>query len=210
MDQDKTPREDGRPESVAQATPRAMRALAHPVRLKILGRLRTHGPATATSLAALFELNSGATSYHLRQLADAGLIVEDPDLGTARDRWWRSAHQSTQYSRQALPEGDESGDAFLRAVGQIYAERVQRTLDDRVTLPEAWQDAINLSDHILRLTAQEARELSRDLHDLLLRYRRNDPEHTDDAPADAIPVSVQFQVLPFASEVDDSDRRSDA
>lgn len=189
------------PESVVTPTPQSLRALAHPVRLKILGRLRSHGPATATSLAALFDLNSGATSYHLRQLAQAGLIIEDPELGTARDRWWRSAHTSTHYTRESLPDDDHSSEAFLRAIGQIYAERIQHTLDERVTLPESWQDAMNLSDYLLRLTAPEARELSAELHALLSRYRRHDPERTDTAPADAIPVAMQFQILPYAAEI---------
>ena len=44
----------------------ALKALAHPVRLRMLGMLRVDGPATATQLAARLGLNSGATSYHLR------------------------------------------------------------------------------------------------------------------------------------------------
>ena len=62
----------------------------------MLGLLRSEGPATATTLATRLGLNSGATSYHLRQLEKHGFIVEDTSRGNARDRWWRAAHQSTQ------------------------------------------------------------------------------------------------------------------
>ena len=57
--------------------------------------LRLEGPATATQLAQKLKLNTGATSYHLRQLAEHGFIEDDTERGDARDRWWKAAHQST-------------------------------------------------------------------------------------------------------------------
>ena len=76
-------------------TPAALRALSHPVRLRMLALLRTEGPATATTLAARLGLNTGATSYHLRQLAEHGFVVDDPERGDGRDRWWQAAHRAT-------------------------------------------------------------------------------------------------------------------
>ncbi len=74
----------------------ALQGLAHPLRLRLLGLLRAYGPSTATKLAARCGESSGLTSYHLRQLAEAGFVVDaDPaDLagvdrtprGTARGR----------------------------------------------------------------------------------------------------------------------------
>ena len=58
---------------------RQLRVLAHPLRSRLLGALRHGGPATATALAARLGTNSGATSYHLRQLAEAGLVEDDPE-----------------------------------------------------------------------------------------------------------------------------------
>jgi DNA-binding transcriptional ArsR family regulator len=55
--------------------------LAHPLRSRLLAELRQHGAATATSLAARLQTNSGATSYHLRKLAEVG-VVEDNGEGT--------------------------------------------------------------------------------------------------------------------------------
>ena len=72
--------------------------LAHPLRLRLLGRLRTDGPATATALAEKLGTNTGATSYHLRQLAEVGLVAEDPDLGTGRQRWWRARHDVSSWA----------------------------------------------------------------------------------------------------------------
>ena len=55
-------------------SPSGLQALSHPVRLRMLGLLRTEGPATATTLAPQLGLNTGATSYHLRQLAQHGFV----------------------------------------------------------------------------------------------------------------------------------------
>ena len=79
-------------------TEAALHALAHPLRLRLLGLLRIDGPATASGLAKRVGESSGSTSYHLRQLAVAGFIEEAPELGTKRERWWRAAHRETSWS----------------------------------------------------------------------------------------------------------------
>ena len=79
---------------------RRLRALAHPLRMRLLAALRLFGPATATELARRLDTNSGQTSYHLRQLAEVGLIEDDPDHSTARDRYWRARHQPPRGPRR--------------------------------------------------------------------------------------------------------------
>src|ERR1700712_5859125 len=69
----------------------ALKALAHPLRVEIFGVLSTYGPFTASGLAERLGESSGATSYHLRQLAKHGIIVEVEGKGSARERWWRMA-----------------------------------------------------------------------------------------------------------------------
>ena len=51
----------------------AITVLAHPLRSRLVSTLRIGGPATATALARALDTNSGATSYHLRRLAEVGL-----------------------------------------------------------------------------------------------------------------------------------------
>ena len=65
----------------------ALAMLAHPLRSRLLDELRISGPATATTLAAVLHTNSGATSYHLRKLAEVALVV-DSGQGTGRRRLW--------------------------------------------------------------------------------------------------------------------------
>ncbi len=141
--------------------PAQLRALAHPVRLRMLGLLRAEGPATATTLASRLGLNSGATSYHLRQLATHGFVVDDETLGNRRDRWWRAAHQSTRTdpAEATTTESRDSLDAFLQAVAVIHTDLLQHAVEERELLPDEWRAASTLSDWGIRLTPARARAL---------------------------------------------------
>ncbi|MFD2079679.1 DNA-binding transcriptional regulator, ArsR family [Actinopolymorpha cephalotaxi] len=173
----------------------SLRGLAHPVRVQMLGLLRTEGPATATRLAARLGLNSGATSYHLRQLAAHGFVVEATDLGTGRDRWWRAAHRSTWYDMRAATDDPDAGDAYLRSVARIYADTLLRAVDERATLPQEWQDVSTMSDFVLQLTPAEADRLSAQILEVLRPYRRADPEAP--APEGTAPTTFQFGLFPL-------------
>jgi DNA-binding transcriptional ArsR family regulator len=141
--------------------PAALKALSHPVRLRILGLLRLDGPATASSLATRLGMNSGLTSYHLRQLAQYGFVVEDVERGNRRDRWWKAAHRATSTgdSRTGTPEQREAHDAFGQAVAVVHTENLQRAIEERPLLPDEWRTASTLSDWELRLTPQQAAQL---------------------------------------------------
>jgi DNA-binding transcriptional ArsR family regulator len=157
-----------------------LRALSHPTRLKMLMLLRLE-PATATTLAAQLRLNTGATSYHLRQLAEHGFIVEDTERGDARDRWWRAAHQSTRAGLTSRGE-DESEDveAYLQTVALMYTETLMQAVQERRFLPLPWQEASTTSDWHLRLTPQRAEQLVVALSDLVGQWA--DDEDADDNP----------------------------
>ena len=142
--------------------PAALRALSHPVRLRLLGLLRTDGPSTATALATRLGLNSGATSYHLRQLAQHGFVADDETRGNGRERWWRAAHQSTRVPTSPDAEGAtdrETNDAFLQAVAVVRTEQLQRAIEERPLLPDAWRAASTFSDWGLVLTPARAKQL---------------------------------------------------
>ena len=91
--------------SVTRLTdPRALRAYAHPVRMALVGLLRTEGPLTATRAAELLGESSGTCSFHLRQLAKYGL-VEEAGGGTGREKPWRATALSTSW--EAAPGNPE-------------------------------------------------------------------------------------------------------
>lgn len=170
-------------ESFVTPGPEALRALAHPVRLRMLGMLRVDGPATASGLGRRLDLNTGATSYHLRQLARHGFIEEDTERGNARERWWRAVHTSTRTPRDeagvALADLD-ARDAFLQAVATTDTELLQRAVAQQRQLPPAWREANTVSDWVLRLTPTRAAAL-RDAVQALVRDFAEDAADTPDA-----------------------------
>jgi DNA-binding transcriptional ArsR family regulator len=194
------------PEMVVRPDVRSLRALTHPLRLRLLGLLRSDGPATASQLAARTGQNSGATSYHLRQLAEHGFIVEAADRGNARDRWWRAAHRSTHF--ELPPDADEEskalGEQYLRVVGDAYSRRLDAAIAALPTLEEdlgpGWHEGFTMSDMPLRLTAAEAQALVAELDAVAERYRSDDPDRRAEAPAGAQRVFLQYQVLPLGAD----------
>ena len=173
-------------------TPHQLRALAHPVRLRMLGMLRIDGPATATSLATRLGLNSGATSYHLRQLAQHGFVVDDVERGNGRERWWQASHTSTQTELVAVgTEAAESTDAFLQAAAVVYTEWLQRALEERALLPQSWYDAATFSDWVHRLTPTRARALIDTLEQVMA-----DVVDEDDDAARQFTVQISAYVRP--------------
>jgi DNA-binding transcriptional ArsR family regulator len=176
---------------------KGLRALAHPVRVQLIGLLREHGPSTATRLAERLGVNSGTASYHLRQLGAAGFVEEDEERGNARERWWRSVYQSTWFNDPALAEREpEAALTYLQSVAATYTLRAQRALDDFQTMPRAWREVFEMSDWPLRLTPTEAEALRSELREVITRYRRDTPEEAAKAPENAERVSVIMHVLP--------------
>lgn len=196
------------PESAVVADTAVLQSLAHPLRSRLLGLLRTHGPSTASKLAERCAESSGLTSYHLRHLAAAGLIEEARPADLAgrtrtggRERWWKATHQTTWL--QPPPAGDDDAEAatadFQRVMLASLTDRARSWLSVAHTWPAGWREFGGFSDLLLRLTADEARELNRDIEDVLARYRRHDPMGGE-APPDAAIVTLQYQLFPLADQ----------
>ncbi len=176
---------------------KGLRALAHPVRVQLVGLLRKYGPSTATRLAERLGVNSGTASYHLRQLGAAGFVEEDTERGNARERWWRSVHRTTWFNDPELAEREpEAALAYQQSVASIYALRTQQALNGLQTMPRVWRERFDLSDWVLRLTPEETTALSQELWGVIGRYRRDTPENAATAPAGAERVGVITHFLP--------------
>ncbi|GAA3118217.1 DNA-binding transcriptional ArsR family regulator [Kribbella aluminosa] len=172
-----------------------VRALAHPMRNRILGLLRVYGPQTATTLAGRLGVNTGATSYHLRQLAEAGLVIEDDSRGNARDRWWKAAHQGTEFDKaELLDQEPELALGFLHGVGQSYAENIFSFIDAVQTMPADWRDASVLSDYFFHLRADQLDAMMQEVLAVLEKYKTADL--TAPLPEGAEQVTVQLQAFP--------------
>ncbi|MCE7082694.1 transcriptional regulator [Streptomyces sp. ST2-7A] len=186
------------PDTVVLDAP-GLRALTHPVRVRLLGLLRTAGPSTATRLADRLGLNSGATSYHLRQLAAAGFVEEDPARPGGRERWWRAVHRFTRFDDRELIEREPaSALAYLQSVAAAHASQAQQAFAHLPTASAPWRNALSLGDVRLRLTADEAGRLGEEIREVLSRYPLDDPGV--EAPDDTEAVSVVVHVLPLPDE----------
>jgi len=170
----------------------ALQALSHPVRVRIVTMLRRDGPSTSSRLATELGLNSGATSYHLRQLAAAGLIEEADDLGNKRDRWWRAAFRALYFRPEVFADDPEAATSYLNATAIGYSERMVAFADAWPRMDAAWSAAGTMSDFPLRLTAAESGRLIDEISAVVSRYRKDGEE----APDDAAQVVLQLQVMP--------------
>ena len=109
--------------------PRALRALAHPIRLSLVGLLRVEGPLTATRAAELLGESSASMSFHLRQLAKYGL-VEEAGGGKGRERPWRATAMFTNLPDVAEnPDLAVAGDLLSSVIAERYFEDVMRWLE---------------------------------------------------------------------------------
>jgi DNA-binding transcriptional ArsR family regulator len=96
--------EDMSDQTLVISDPRAVRAMANPLRMVVVDELyRRQGPATATELAELVGLSPSAMSYHLRAAESTGLIRRGESTD-GRERPWLPAAPS--YSLVASAESD--------------------------------------------------------------------------------------------------------
>ncbi|MDQ2813213.1 MAG: helix-turn-helix domain-containing protein [Actinomycetota bacterium] len=175
--------------------PRALRAYAHPVRMKLVGLLRTEGPLTATRAAGLLGESSGTCSFHLRQLARYGL-VEEAGGGTGREKPWRATTALTDWDATPdEPEAAAAASLLNTIVAAGYFEQLTRWLQARPDQPPEWQRADWLGDRILWVTAEELDLLGGKVLELVDTYfeRQLKPELR---PPDARQVSYLHLAFP--------------
>jgi DNA-binding transcriptional ArsR family regulator len=167
---------DRRTESSSPIDARMLRALAHPLRMRMLDLLQADGPATATGLGKRVGESSGTTSWHLRQLAEAGLVEEDSERGNKRERWWRSAQETTRMrAADFIGDPDLAGplDLFLRSVIEQRYQAESRFLSELPRWTEQWYDKAVFGDARLSLTPEETAAMSDEIDAVIDRYRRD-------------------------------------
>jgi predicted ArsR family transcriptional regulator len=193
--------------SIKLADPRSLRAYAHPLRMRLIGLLRSEGPMTATQAAARLGDNVPNCSFHLRQLAKYGLAQRVPGAD-GRERPWRATTQYTSWD-------DDSDDPAMKAAADqlnsvmlgIFVQRAQEYLAARGDEPVEWRTAAGLDDALLHVTATELREFTEQVGALVARYdeRLTDPSKR---PSGSRPVQLIQMALP-AGPVSAAGRRTE-
>jgi DNA-binding transcriptional ArsR family regulator len=143
------------PETRVIRDPQAIRALAHPARLRVLERLREGSELTATECAAATGLSPSAMSYHLRALERWG-FVERADSVDGRERPWRAIAQSWRIDAVPDPAMAAAADTMLGAMLAGVREAFSEWFDHEAAQPTAWQDAASINSATVWLTADEA------------------------------------------------------
>ncbi|MEU9092260.1 helix-turn-helix domain-containing protein [Streptomyces sp. NPDC048428] len=172
----------------------ALKALAQPRRQQILQHLTLHGPATSAILARALGLNTGATSYHLRELARYGFVADTvpQEPGARRVRWWRAVPGDRRFPppSRRTPGMRVVMDELNRhayAADLALFERLQRESGAAVTRgadergadergADGWADGHAYSRGSLRLTLPELQEFFEEYIALMNRYKRPDAE----------------------------------
>ncbi len=176
----------------------ALKALAHPLRQRILYHLAFAGPATSTSIAETFGESSGSASYHLRQLARFGFIEEDAAKGNHRERWWRLVPLDLRGVTGDAIDTDE-GRAARAELGRLRLERERSLLERYLANRHRFADfdgVAMFSSSATRLTKEELGRFTEEYVQLLKRYWR--PE--EQLPPDAKPIALLFYAFPWPGE----------
>jgi DNA-binding transcriptional ArsR family regulator len=175
----------------------ALKALSHPLRVRLFNELATYGAATASGLAERVGESSGATSYHLRQLERHGFVREVEGRGTARERWWERVPGMIRISppgNDATPSEREVALAVSRQFGRVKAIALQDYIErgDEM-LPDAWTDVATLNESHLTLTLEQFTELNRVAEEFVMAYAER--FRGQNLPG-ARPILVQLNIFP--------------
>ncbi|WP_426182482.1 ArsR/SmtB family transcription factor [Microbacterium sp. TWP3-1-2b2] len=141
----------------------ALRALSHPLRVRMFDILAQEGPQTASTLAEILGESSGATSYHLRALARHDLIREVEGERAGRERWWERPAGGVVYDSRAV-QGSPAGEAALQVA---VAEAMRRRHDELMEFfsgridkePAEWADASSSLTSGISMTAEQTIDL---------------------------------------------------
>ena len=152
-----------------------LKALAHPLRMKLMRGLTTARVATASQLAEQVDEAVSLVSYHLRKLAEHGLIEEaEPQSADGRERWWQPASDGVSIHDEDFRDAPEKAAAHTAASRLFFEQRAgmyRRFLDERAHWDADWNTAAESSESVLRLTAAELAELTGELRDLARKYQ---------------------------------------
>ena len=185
-----------------ELTPRGMRALAHPTRLAILSQLQVEGPSTATALAPMVGATPSVTSWHLRHLAEHGLVRDAAVEADGRQRWWEAVGRGFRFT----PAPDAGRDAvtllsrlmFDQAEGLPgrWAREAEPLLEDE------WRRPAGLSNTTFIATAEELVAIESAIEQVLAPYvqRKSAPVTVPEGRT----VRMLRYVLPEAPAVTDA------
>lgn len=156
-----------------------LKALAHPLRGRIMDLLSVHGASTVSGLARRADVAVGSISHHLGVLADAGLVVEVPELAaTKREHWWDRAGGGIAWNTEEMEdaEGQRTAAALELAGLEEQAARTRAWIERRDPAENPLDAASFVHRAWLWLSPEEMAALREDVIALVATYKGLDPE----------------------------------
>ncbi|MEV0015997.1 ArsR/SmtB family transcription factor [Streptomyces tendae] len=151
-----------------------LKALAHPLRMQLYRGLCVARTATASQLAEQVDEAVSLVSYHLRKLAEHGLVEQaDPQSADGRERWWQPSSNGVTIRDENFRDAPERAAAHLAATRLFHEQRAdmyRRYLDERPTWGPEWNSAAPDNESLLRLTPADLAELAAELLALAKKY----------------------------------------
>lgn len=162
--------------AVMTTDPQALRALAHPMRWKLMDVLEREDSATATRCAELLGESVASCAYHLGILAKYGYIEVDP-ARTGREKPWRITERQQRLGGDDLDlDGQLAAEAAVDAFLEHEFGRIRRRVRQRDREPKEWREAGGVVGSAMWVTAPELREIRQQLLDLATRYADRDTD----------------------------------
>lgn len=153
---------------VPPASPAMMKAMSHPLRWRILAVVNGLGHARSTDIATELDVPVNSVSFHVRSLADVGILVEAPELAKdARERVWKLGPPTINADMDLLKSDPAYRTSAAASIGLIYSE-VQKAITAAMSAgPETLTHSEATS---LRLTRHQARAMTLRLHAILEEF----------------------------------------
>jgi DNA-binding transcriptional ArsR family regulator len=162
-----------------------LKAVAHPLRRRLMDVLRVDGPSMPSVLARVTGQAVANVSHHLRVLADAGLIEEAPELARNRkEHWWRMVDARLSWNPQEFtgdPADVATADAAEALGLQRQVELVSTWMGSPASRSGPWAGSAFSSDVWLRLSPDELAALGEEIQRVVDRYHGR-PETPDREP----------------------------
>jgi predicted ArsR family transcriptional regulator len=161
--------------------PRTLRAIAHPLRTRILDEISARGSMRAADIARELDIPPNQASFHLRQLAKYGLIEEDVEAARdRRDRVWRLVSPQGYLISLAQLDQQPGGKAAATAFRRTAREWGHVVVDAAYAESPSPDTKRSLMDVPLRLAEAEAAEFIDELQELASRWQSRTRETTSD------------------------------
>ena len=180
--------------------PRILRAIAHPVRNRILAELDARGSLRAADLARELDIPANQASFHLRQLAKYGLIEEDPGAARdRRDRVWRPVTPEGFAIEMAEVEREPGGKAAARVFRRTRRAWGHQVVDAVLADKRTKGTYSSLTDAALLLSKSEAATFAAELEELVRTWS----ERTREGGEGRITYLYYAAVLPYPAVTDE-------